>query len=55
MTDKSKTNINDWRECAEELAFALRLALREKNTIMNWRAFAEDGLFKFDQLKESIK
>jgi len=40
-----------WRECADMLAFAVRTALREEGTILNWRAFAADGLAEFDKLK----
>ncbi|MBU3666719.1 MAG: hypothetical protein FGM15_12710 [Chthoniobacterales bacterium] len=44
---------DQWRECAESLAFAVRL--ESKQTQMNWRAFAQDGLAAFDRLKEASK
>ncbi len=41
---------DQWRECADALAFALRVALSDKQTILNWRAFADDGLAEFERL-----
>jgi hypothetical protein len=44
---------DQWRECAEMLAFAVRL--ESQQTQMNWRAFAQDGLAEFERLKEGGK
>jgi hypothetical protein len=43
------TPLTQWRECAEMLAFAVRL--ESQQTQMNWRAFAQDGLAEFERLR----